>query len=118
MSDYNWCHNPNCHKIQTQSRVRGSGANKVLRTKKISLNNEYVRDGIYAYFCGQHCLFSFLNKFAREVANIRPVKNASETPVKIEKEKYESYRYRWSGNEHIREPYQATKTIINSVDND
>jgi hypothetical protein len=25
MSDYNWCHNPDCHKIETQSRVRGTG---------------------------------------------------------------------------------------------
>jgi hypothetical protein len=39
MSDYNWCHNPNCHKIETQSRVRGSGTNKVLRTRKIKVYN-------------------------------------------------------------------------------
>ena len=44
--DYNWCHNPDCHKIQTQSRVRGSGDNKVLRTVKIALN-PYRRDSIW-----------------------------------------------------------------------
>jgi hypothetical protein len=32
---YHWCHNPDCHKIETQSRVRGTGENKVLRTRKI-----------------------------------------------------------------------------------
>ena len=37
MSDYNWCHGPECHTQQTQSRVRGSGTNKVLRTIKIKL---------------------------------------------------------------------------------
>ena len=35
MSNYNWCHGPNCHTKETQSRVRGSGDNKVLRTIKI-----------------------------------------------------------------------------------
>ena len=35
MSDYNWCHGPECHTQQTQSRVRGSGTNKVLRTRRI-----------------------------------------------------------------------------------
>ena len=37
MSNYNWCHGPECHTQQTQSRVRGSGDNKVLRTIKIKL---------------------------------------------------------------------------------
>ena len=35
MSNYNWCHGPNCHTNHTQSRIRGSGDNKVLRTIKI-----------------------------------------------------------------------------------
>ena len=35
MSDYKWCHGPVCHEQPTQSRVRGSGDNKVLRTIKI-----------------------------------------------------------------------------------
>ena len=38
MSDYNWCHNPDCHTIETQSSVRGTGDNKVLRTVKIKAN--------------------------------------------------------------------------------
>ena len=39
MTDYNWCHGPECHTIKTQSRVRGSGTNKVLRTRRIRLYN-------------------------------------------------------------------------------
>ena len=35
MTNYNWCHGPSCHEQQTQSRIRGSGTNKVLRTIKI-----------------------------------------------------------------------------------
>ena len=118
MSDFNWCHNPDCHKIETQSRVRGAGDNKVLRTRRIALSSEYIRESIYAYFCNQNCLHQFLNKFKDEVARIRPVKNASETPIKIEKEKYESYKYNWNSNEPRRVPYMATKTTIKTVDND
>ena len=118
MSDFNWCHNPNCHKIETQSRVRGTGDNKVLRTRKISLKSEYIRDTIYSYFCNQHCLFQFLHKFKDEIVNIRPVKKASETPIKIEKEKYESHRYNYTDNGYQRVPYESTRTTIKLVDND
>ena len=112
MSDFNWCHNPSCHTIKTQSRVRGSGDNKVLRTRKISLSNEYIRDSIHAYFCNQNCLHSFLNKFKDEVANLNPTPKPKETPIKVKKEKYESYRYNWNSNE--RQPYMATRTTIES----
>ena len=119
MSDYNWCHNPDCHKIETQSRVRGTGDNKVLRTVKIKANrfNGY-QSNIWNYFCNNSCLFQFLNKFCREVANIRPVKQPSETPIKVEKEKYESYRYDWNSDDNggtRRVPYMATRTIIKNT---
>ena len=116
MSDYNWCHNPDCHKIETQSRVRGTGDNKVLRTMKIKVGRYNWSDdktpNIWDYFCNQNCLHQFLGKFTQEVANIRPVREPSETPIKIEKEKYESYRYDWNGSENRRVPYQATRTTI------
>ena len=120
MSNYNWCHNPDCHKIETLSRVRGSGDNKVLRTRKIKVWNPETPH-IYDFFCNQNCLHSFLNQFSREVANIRPVREPSETPIKVEKEKYESTR--WDFNRGIddrpqRVPYMATRTTIKSVDND
>ena len=107
MSNYNWCHNPNCHKIFTQSRVRGSGTNKVLRTRKIALNSEWIRNSIYAYFCNQNCLHGFLNKFAREIANIQPVKKPSETPVKVTTHIYDmGYRQ------------GQTYKVITPIDND
>ena len=114
MSDYNWCHGPNCHTYQTQSRVRGSGDNKVLRTVKIKVGRYgNYQPNIWNYFCNNNCLFSFLNKFGQEIANTYSVKQPSETPIKIEKEKYESYRYRHNEKgEYERMPYQATRTII------
>ena len=116
MSDYNWCHNPDCHKIETQSRVRGSGDNKVLRTVKIKIgrynySNNDTPD-IYDYFCNQNCLHQFLRKFCREVANIRPVREPSETPIKITKTKSQDYRYQYSNGESHRVPYTSTTTSI------
>ncbi len=119
MSDYNWCHGPSCHTQQTQSRVRGSGDNKVLRTIKIPLHSEYRRTTIWAYFCNQRCLFDYLNKHMQVIAAIAPRSKALETPVKVKKEKYENYRYRYdSVNGQQRIPFTSTRTIINSVDND
>jgi hypothetical protein len=107
MSNYNWCHNPNCHKIFTQSRVRGSGDNKVLRTRKIALKSEYIRESIFAYFCNQNCLFGFLHKFKDEIANINPVRKPSETPVKVTTHTYDmGYRE------------GQTYKVITPIDND
>ena len=109
---YNWCHNPNCHTIETQSRVRGSGDNKVLRTIKINTDRKWSKDTIWDYFCNQNCLHSFLNKFRQEIANIRPVNKPSETPIQVEKTKYETQRYQYTNNGY--QPYDviATRTSI------
>ena len=85
MATHNWCHNPLCHTYKTTDRVRGSGNNKVLRTVKINVNCTYLENSIFQYFCNNSCLFMFLNKFRNEVANIRPVKQPSETPIKVKK---------------------------------
>jgi hypothetical protein len=117
MSDHNWCHGPNCHTNQTQSRVRGSGDNKVLRTRRIKVYQPQTPH-IYNFFCNQSCLMDFIRTHLQSIVAIAPRREALETPIKVEKEKYESYRYRWNNNdEHIREPYQATRTTIKSVDN-
>ena len=39
MSDFNWCHGPECHTRHTVDRVRGVKGSKVLRTRKIKINN-------------------------------------------------------------------------------
>ena len=115
MSDYNWCHNPDCHKIETQSRVRGTGDNKVLRTRRIKVDryNGY-QSNIWNYFCNQSCLMQFLNKFGQQIANTYSVKQPSETPIKVIKEKYDTQRYQYTNNGY--QPYDviATRTKIES----
>ena len=107
MSNYNWCHNPNCHTIHTQSRVRGSGTNKVLRTRKIKVYNPNDLPHIWDYFCNQSCLFDFLRKFAREVANLNPTTKPKETPIKVTTHTYDmGYRQ--------GEKYKTITTIDNA----
>ena len=124
MSDYNWCHGPECHQQQTQSRVRGSGTNKVLRTIKIKWGRyNYSGDeqpNIWDYFCNQSCLMEFIRTHLQSIVAIAPRREALETPIKIEKEKYESHRTQWNtqGTDYERVPYMATRTTIKSVDND
>ena len=125
MSNYNWCHGPECHIQHTQSRIRGSGRDKVLRTIKIkqgryNYNNDNSLDW-YDYFCNQRCLMDFIRLHLTNIIAIAPRSKALETPIKVVKNKYESYRYEYNSgpnNETVRVPYQATKTLIKTVDND
>ena len=119
MSDYNWCHGPECHTKETQSRVRGSGDNKVLRTIKIKPDRNYrshVRYYMFNYFCNQNCLMEYIRLHLQEIVSIAPRRDALETPIKVKKEKYESWRYTYNNNEGRpqRVPYQATRTILES----
>ena len=124
MSKYNWCHGPNCHTIQTQSRIRGSGDNKVLRTIKIKQGGSYRTHEHYSmfnYFCNQSCLMDYIRTHLQSIVAIAPRREALETPIKVEKEKYESHKYTLTGNGYNgyeRVPYMATRTTIKSVDND
>ncbi len=117
---FNWCHGPNCHTTETQSRVRGSKGNKVLRTIKIKLNRYgNYQSGIWNHFCNQRCLMAFLSQFANEVVAIAPVREPSETPIKVEKEKYETMRWTFDGNGNgNRVPRMATRTKIIGGNND
>ena len=99
MSNYNWCHGPNCHTQQTQSRVRGSGDNKVLRTIKIKQGryNGY-QNGICDYFCNQSCLMDFIREHITSLIAIAPRREALETPIEDpQKTRHNtSYGYSWN----------------------
>ena len=105
MSDYNWCHGTNCHTKETQSRIRGTGNNKVLRTIKIKSYQDKSMFGngggnIWDYFCNHSCLMEFVSKHTQAVINIAPRREALETPVKVEVKKYD---HSYSGNRTYKE---------------
>jgi hypothetical protein len=62
----------------------------------------------------------FMRKHITNIIAIAPRRKALETPIKVEKEKYDSWRYDYNDIEGRpqRVPYQATRTHIKTVDND
>ena len=97
MSDYVWCHGPNCHTYRTQDRLRGSKDNKVLRTRKITLHSSFENRGMYSYFCSNSCYNEFANTYVNQIVAIAPRVQPLETPVEVEKEEVEG----WSGRTYI-----------------
>jgi len=97
--------------------VRGSGDNKVLRTIRINADTEYVRESVFSHFCNNRCLMDFIRLHKDRIVALAPRREALETPIKVEKEKYESRRYEWNGDNSRYVPYTATRTRIKSVDN-
>jgi len=79
MSEYVWCHGTNCHKNHTLDRVRGSKDNKVLRTRKIQFNPEYIN--MYSYFCSNQCYNDFANANIEQIIAIAPRREPLETPI-------------------------------------
>ena len=91
MSDWNWCHGPNCHTYHTQSRIRGVKGNKVLRTRKISRKSWWDSDNNwntrwYHFFCDERCRSDYFDKHVQAIMMHEPRSEALETPVDIIKE--------------------------------
>ena len=100
MSDYNWCHGPECHTQQTQSRVRGTKGNKVLRTRRVKVYTGRSMFGngggsIWDYFCNHRCLMDYMSKHVQAVVNIAPRREALETKIKDPKKETNEYTH-WS----------------------
>ena len=108
MSNFVWCHGPNCHTSHTQDRIRGVKGSKVLRTRKVKQDqwNSGERYNMYSNFCSQGCYNDFANKYVREVIAIAPRLEALETPIDVIKE---------TATDYYNQPYVRTKII--TVDN-
>jgi len=97
MSDHNWCHGPQCHEKHTQDRVRGVKGSKVLRTRKIKINN-WNKDNVWSHFCSQGCYTDFMNTYWAEQIALHPRTEALETPIEDPKKEkpYENANwYNW-----------------------
>ena len=121
MSDYNWCHNPDCHTYHTQDRIRGVKGNKVLRTRKIRVqdidwSNTYYQ-GWENHFCRVNCFFNFVKKHVAEIVAIAPVHEPSETPIDVKVENRDTYRYKWNSGEMERVPHVVKVKTITPIEN-
>ena len=81
MTDYNWCHGPECHTKHTQDRIRGVKCSKVLRTRKIPQSSHYIRNSVWSHFCSQGCYTDFMHKHWEEQIRLHPRTEALETPI-------------------------------------
>jgi hypothetical protein len=114
MATHNWCHNPKCHTYQTTDRVRGSGDNKVLRTRRVKIHdyqNAYYYQGWENHFCRVACFFAYVKLHIDRIVAIAPVKEPSETPIKVEKEKVQTRRFDWNRQEYYNDTSTRTKII-------
>ena len=80
MSNFNWCHGPECHTKHTVDRVRGVKGSKVLRTRKIKAT-QWNRHSQWEYFCSNHCQNDFWNKHILDIVAIAPRTECLETPI-------------------------------------
>ena len=109
MAEYRWCHGPSCHTYTTQDRVRGSKGSKVLRTRKIKINDNGYPSGFYKYFCSNTCYYNYADKHAEQIIKIEPRHEPLETPINDpEKKTYQS----------SYGDYSYTRTTITKIDNE
>ena len=79
MSDFNWCHGPECHTKHTVDRVRGVKGSKVLRTRKVKM---FGQRNIWSFFCSMQCYNDFARTYMAELLAIAPRTECQETPIK------------------------------------
>ena len=92
MSNYNWCHGPDCHTKKTQDRVRGVKGNKVLRTRKIKRSDWYSATSSWNWFCSHHCQQDFWLKYGAQIRAIAPRNEPLETPINVVKEERDGWQ--------------------------
>ena len=98
MTDFNWCHGPECHKKHTVDRVRGVKGSKVLRTRKIKAT-QWNRHSQWEYFCSNHCQNDFWNKHILDIVAIAPRTECLETPIEDPKKTRHNTNYGYSWNQ-------------------
>ena len=96
------CQGPECHTYDTQSRVRGTKGNKVLRTR----NARYEIDTDYKwaapweqYFCDERCMNNWLAKHMTQLMNFIGIKTkVQESPIDI----VQTVHQDWTGRDYTR----------------
>ena len=86
--------------------MRGSKGSKVLRTRKIKINDNGYPSGFYKYFCSNTCYNNFADKHAEQIIRIEPRIEPLETPINDPKK--ETTETHWGS---------YTRTTITKIDN-
>ena len=89
------CQGPECHTYKTQSRIRGTKDNKVLRTRNARYDSDDNQWGYRweRYFCDERCMQDWLKIHMTQLMNFVGIKTKpQETPIVVEKERLEGWR--------------------------
>ena len=94
MAHKHYCQGTKCHTYDTQSRIRGTKDNKVLRTRLAYGDNEsWSTNQWYLYFCDERCLHDWLKEHLVQLINYVGIKTKpQETPVDVIKEQMDGWR--------------------------
>ena len=109
MSDFNWCHGPKCHTFKTQDRVRGVKGSKVLRTRKIKINN-WNANNQFSHFCSQGCWNDFAFAHWDEFIRLHPRTEALETPIKDPKKETHTHEFSWGNHSYTTTKLEVDET--------
>jgi hypothetical protein len=115
MSEYNWCHGPECHEKVTTDRVRGVKGNKVLRTRKVKVSTYGSPNNSWNWFCSHGCERDFWAKYGNAIRQIAPRTEPLETPIEDPKKvtRETSYGYTYTNTEITKKQVDSPNT--NSV---
>jgi hypothetical protein len=81
---------------------------KVLRTRKVQFNPEYIN--MYSYFCSNGCYNDFANKYIQQVIAIAPRREPLETPIdKLRKSTTQKQQYGNDNRLWTRQAWTETK---------
>ena len=96
------CQGQNCHTYETQSRIRGTKGNKVLRTRfarydtlDATAHNRHWLQAWEFYFCDERCMNDWLRIHMTQLINFVGIKTKpQETPIDIVQETRTDWRDR------------------------
>ena len=96
------CQGTKCHTYDTQSRVRGTKGNKVLRTRNARYDNDINPEWGYKwdrYFCDERCMNDWLEVHMTQLINYVGLKTKpQETPIDV----IETTHQDWVGRDYTR----------------
>ena len=108
MSNFNWCHGPQCHEKHTLDRIRGVKGSKVLRTRKVKQYNS--SNYWYNYFCSQGCYDDFANKYVDQIRAIAPRTECLETPIHNPKKETHTHEFSWGTHSYTNTKIEVDET--------
>ena len=112
MSNFNWCHGPECHKKHTVDRVRGVKGSKVLRTRKVKM---FGQRNIWSFFCSMHCYNDFAKTYMAELLAIAPRTEALETPIHDPKKTKHTHTFSWGDHSWTDTKIEVDETRSTNV---